>query len=77
MNNQKEFEHVSELVNLAADLERFGKDAVKLTARMANQGIFTNALEDAFVNAVVASQLVGQLADALAKAREVSTQPVN
>lgn len=78
MTNQKEFEHVEKLVQLADKLRLHAADAVMLTKRMVELGILSNALEDSFVGATIASQLVGQLADAhlLAKAREVSTQTI-
>jgi len=74
MSNVKEFEHVEELVSLAAALQAHANESVKLTVRMANVGIFTNALEEAYVSATAASHMVGTLADAhlLAKAREIS-----
>lgn len=78
MENTKELEHVEELVSLADALKAHADNAVKLTQRMAKAGIFTNALEDSYVGAVTAAQVVGEIADAhlLSKAREVSATSV-
>ena len=71
-------DRVTEMVAIEQRLRDIAAQAVELTGRMMNIGIFTNSLQDVYVSAEITADVVSKLADQslLATAATISTGTV-